>query len=545
MTADGIRLASYPGVSGRSALAVAADHRVPFVEVLERYQRMGTLPFSCAGHKLGSGADREIVAMLGAELFAADVWLDTTTYDRTLREAEALAAATWGADRTFFLGNGSSSGNHAYMLATLAPGDEVVVARDLHKSMLAALILTGARPVYVAPRLHPELGIGVGVHPDDVAAALDAHPAAKLVALVSPSYFGVAADLAEVTRTAHERDVTVYVDEAWGPHFAFHPELPTSAMAAGADGAVTSTHKMLSSLSQSSILNVRGGRVAPERIASAVKLTQTTSPLVPLLASIDACRRQMALEGEALLSRTLTLAEHARRRLGMLPGLEVLDAATLGLDPRQLDPTKLVVDVAGLGLTGLEAERALRDTFAIAPEGSDLSSVILFLTIGDTRYSVEQLVGAFAALCAERQRGPVRRGATASLLEPPRPPVRRGAGHSVLGASGPHVAAGAPPRSSGAAIAPGVQAMTPRDAFFAAARAVPLAAAVGEVAAELVTPYPPGIPVLAPGEVITADKLAYLANGSAHGMYVCGPADPSLTTIRVVAGDRSESTWTS
>jgi arginine/lysine/ornithine decarboxylase len=284
---------------------------------------------------------------------------------------------------------------------------------------------------------------------------------------------------------------------------------------------------MLSSLSQSSILNVRGGRVAPDRVASAVKLTQTTSPLVPLLASIDACRRQMVLDGEALLDRTLELAAQARRRLGMLPGLEVLDAAALGLPPYQLDPTKLVVDVAGLGITGLEAERALRDRFALAPEGSDLSSVILFLTIGDTRFSVEQLVGAFAALCAER--GGIHRGPTASLHEPPRPAVTV---HAL-------------PRSSGAAISPGVQAMTPRDAFFAPARTVPLAGAVGEVAAELVTPYPPGIPVLAPGEVITADKLAYLANGAAHGMYVCGPADPSLATIRVVAGDRSESTWTS
>lgn len=511
MTANGIRLASQGDVAKRSAAVMPAVRRVPFVEILERCQRTGTLPFSCPGHKLGSGADRELVDLLGAELFAADVWLDTTTFDRTLRQAEALAAATWGADRTFFLGNGSSSGNHAFLLAALSPGDEVIVARDLHKSMLAALILTGARPVYVAPRLHPELGIGVGVHPDDVAAALDAHPAARLVALVSPSYFGVAADLAAITHAAHARDVAFYVDEAWGPHFGFHPELPASAMVAGADGAVTSTHKMLSSLSQSSILNVRGGRVAPERIASAVKLTQTTSPLVPLLASIDACRRQMALEGKVLLSRTLTLAELARQRLGMLPGLRVLDAAALGLEARQLDPTKLVIDVADLGITGLEAERALRETFAIAPEGSDLSSVICFLTIGDTRFSVEQLVGAFAALCAQREGAPAE----------------------------------APPRSSGAAIAPGVQAMTPRDAFFADARTVPLAAAAGEVAAELVTPYPPGIPVLAPGEVITADKLAYLASGREHGMYVCGPADPSLATIRVVARDRSEPTWTS
>jgi arginine/lysine/ornithine decarboxylase len=485
-----------------------AHHRVPLVEVLRRYQEAGTVPFSCAGHKLGGGADRELVAMLGAELFRADVWLDTGTHDRALRAAEALAAAAWGADRCFFLGNGSSSGNHAFLLATLDPGDEVIVARDLHKSMLAALILTGAHPVYVAPRLHPELGIAVGVHPDDVAAALDAHPAAKLVAVVSPSYFGVAADLAAITRAAHARDVTVYVDEAWGPHFGFHPRLPLSAMAAGADGAVTSTHKMLSSLSQSSILNLRGGRVPPGRVAAAVRLTQTTSPLVPLVASIDACRRQMALHGEQMLDRTLGLAADARRRLGMLPGLRVLDAAALDLGPRQLDPTKLVVDVAGLGLTGLAAEQALRERFAIAPEGSDLSSVILFVTIGDTAASIDQLVGGFTALCAERT----------------------------------VVAAGAPPRSSGAAIGPGVQALTPRDAFFAPARTVPLRAAAGEVAAELVTPYPPGIPVLAPGEVITADKLDYLANGRANGMYVCGPADPSLATIRVVARHRSEAT---
>jgi arginine/lysine/ornithine decarboxylase len=473
----------------------------PIVEALGRYQDSGTVPFSCPGHKLGGGALPEVVGMLGHELFAADVWLGTVAHDRALRAAEALAAAAWAADRCYFLGNGSSSGNHAFLLAAADPGDEVIVARDLHKSMLAALILTGVRPVYVAPRLHPELGIGVGVHADDVAAALDAHPAAKLVAITSPSYFGVAADLPAITRVAHARDVAVYVDEAWGPHFAFHPQLPPSAMAAGADGAVTSTHKMLSSLSQSSILNVRDGRVAPARVASAVRLTQTTSPLLPLLASIDACRRQMALEGEALLSRTLSLAAHARRWLGMLRGLRVLDGDRLGLGPHQLDLTKLVIDVGGLGITGLVAERALRERFAIAPEGSDLSSVVLAVTIGDTRISVARLVRAFAALCDERL----------------------------------PVAVDGPPRSSGPVIAPGVQAMTPRSAFFAATRAVPLAGAVGEVAAELVTPYPPGIPVLAPGEVITVDKLAYLAQGTAHGMYVCGPADPSLATIQVVA----------
>jgi arginine/lysine/ornithine decarboxylase len=481
------------------------------VELLHRYQAAGTVPFSGPGHKLGAGVPRELLALLGPEVFAADVWLDTGTYDRTLRVAEALAATAWGAERSFFLGNGSSSGNHALLLGAIGPGDEVIVGRDLHKSMLAALILTGARPIYVAPRLHPELGVGIGVAPGDVAAALAAHPAVKLVAVTSPSYFGVAADIPAIVRVAHTRDVPIHVDEAWGAHFAFHPKLPPSAMAAGADAAVASTHKLLGSLSQSSILHLQGDRVDPARIASAVRLTQTTSPLLPLLASIDACRRQMAMDGEALLDQTLALAVLARRRLGQLPGVEVLDAHRLGLGPARFDPTKLVVDVTGLGLTGLAAERVLRERFAIAPEGADLSSVVCMVTIGDSSRSVERLLDAFATLCAERVQ--------------------------------PTLAA--PLRAAGSVIAPGTQAMTPRDAFFATARAVPLAQAAGEVAAELVTPYPPGVPVLAPGEVISTDKLAYLEHGRGHGVHLCGPADPSLATIRVVAGVRSELSWTS
>lgn len=489
----------------------AASGRAPLVEALERYQAAGTVPFSGPGHKLGAGVAPELLALLGQGVFAADVWLDTGTYDQTLRAAEELAADAWRADRSFFLGNGSSSGNHALLLGTVAPGDEVVVGRDLHKSLLAALILTGARPVYVSPRLHPSLGVGVGVDPGDVAAALAAHPAAKLVAVTSPTYFGVAADLPGIVEAAHARDVPVYVDEAWGAHLGFHPALPPAAMAAGADAAVTSTHKLLGSLSQSSILNLRGGRVDPARVASAVRMTQTTSPLLPLLASVDACRRRMVTEGEALLDRTIELAGLVRRRLGQLPGIEVLDAARLGLGPDRFDPTKLVIDVAGLGLTGLEAERALRERFALAPEGADLSSVVCMVTIGDTSDRVEQLVGAMAALCAERV---------------PVPAAPR-------------------PRASGSVVAPGAQAMTPREAFFAERRAVPLVQAAGEVAAELVTPYPPGVPVLAPGEVIGQDKLAYLHHGRGRGMYVCGPADPSLATIRVVARARSEPPWTS
>ncbi|HET9559363.1 MAG TPA: arginine decarboxylase, partial [Actinomycetota bacterium] len=219
----------------------------------------------------------------------------------------------------------------------------MIVARDLHKSLLVGLILTGARPVYLAPRIHPELEVGLGAAVQDVAAALDRHPAARLVTLVSPSHDGVATDLQGVVAAAHARGVPVYVDEAWGPHLGFHPALPAGAMAAGVDGAVTSTHQVLSSLSQTSVLNVRAGLVDPARVAATVRMTQTTSPLLALLASLDACRQQLSTDGERLLGQAIELAADARRRLRLLPGLDVLDPDRLGLEAGRVDPLKLVV----------------------------------------------------------------------------------------------------------------------------------------------------------------------------------------------------------
>ena len=503
-----VAFASSPGPSVRLAGAPAADHaRAPLVEALWREREQGIVPFTTPGHTLGAGVDGALRSLLGDHIFAADVWLGTATHDRHLRAAEALGAAAWGADRSFYLGNGSSAGNHAFLLATLGPGDEVVVGRDLHTSMLTALVLTGARPVYVTPRLHPELGVGLGIAPDDVAAALDAHPAARLVAFVSPTYWGVASDLAAIVAEAHARGVPVYVDEAWGAHFAFHPGLPAAAMTSGADAAVASVHKLLAGLTPGAVLNARGARVDLDRLTSTVHMTQTTSPFVPLLASIDACRRQMALDGEALLDRAITLAREARRRIADIPGLSVVDAERLGLPPERHDPTRLVIDVQALGRTGIEVERILRGRYGIAPEMSDLVGIVCLVSVGDTPESIGRLVAALAALARE-----------------PRP-----------GAPPP----GAPPRmalrSSAAAVACGPQALSPREAHFAPLRPVALAEATGRVAAELVVPYPPGIPALTPGEVITAEKVDYLSLVARAGMHVCGAADPSLATVRTVA----------
>jgi arginine/lysine/ornithine decarboxylase len=478
------------------------QRRLPIVEAMHQYQKAGTVSFSTPGHKHGAGFDPALRTLLGNQLGAADVWLNTAEYSATLALAEELAAATWGAERSFFLTNGSSGGNHAFLLASLTSGDEVIVGRDLHQSFLTGLILTGARPVYVAPRLHPELGVGLGVDPSAVADALDAHPEAKLVAIVSPTYWGVASDVAGVSAVAHQNGVPLYVDGAWGPHFGFHPTLPSAPLDCGADGSVISPHKLLSGLSQAAVLHVQGSRVDAGRVATAVAMTRTTSPLLPVLASLDACRRQMALAGELLLDRALMLAERARYRLRAVPGVELLDASRLNLSQRYVDQTRLVIDVAGLGLTGFAAEQALRHRHAIAPEMSDLLSVICVITPWDSLTGVDRLIAALSALAAER--GFTKPAMSASL------------------------------RSIAAAITPGIQALTPREAYFAPTRAVPLAEAVGAVVAEPVVPYPPGIPVLTPGEIVSPDKVAYLCAVVMEGMHIRGPADPTLRTVRVV-----------
>jgi arginine/lysine/ornithine decarboxylase len=363
-------------------------------------------------------------------------------------------------------------------------------------------VLTGARPIYIAPRLHSTLNIGLGVAVADVIATLDAHPAAKLVIVTSPSYWGVASDLQGIVTAAHARGVAVYVDEAWGPHLGFHPRLPRSAMACGADGAVTSPHKLLTGLSQAALLNVRGPRVDALWVASAVKLMQTTSPLLPILASLDACRRQMALNGMDLMERTIELAERARQDLRRIRGIDVLDAHCLGLPPERYDPTRLIIDVQNLGMTGYLAERLLRERFGLAPEMSDTAGIVCLVTMSDTPETIQHLIRAVGSLRC-------------------RPGLHQSTRY---------------PRVAGEAIAPGMQALTPREAYFAATRVVPLNEAAGEVAAEAVIPYPPGIPVLTPGEVISRVKLDCLREGLAAGMHIRGVADAQLQTLRVVTG---------
>ncbi len=461
------------------------DHtRVPMVEHIRNMRARGIVPYLSIGHRLGDAADPDIVDLLGRDLFASNTWISAVEYESALHDAERLAADAWGAEHSFYLVDGSSAGNHAVAMAALEPGDEVLVSRDLHWSLLVAIILVGAVPIYVSPDLDPQRDVGRGVTADSVDRLLDAHPNARMVMIVSPSWCGVSSEIAGIADAAHRRGIPLYVDEAWGPHFHFHRALPESAMSAGADAAVTSVHKILPAVSQGSVLHVRGSLIDRERLATAVRMMSTTSPMLPIVATLDAVRRQMAISGNSLLERVIRHARRARADLAGIAGFDVLSATDLGLESDRQDLTKLVIDVHRLGLSGHEVEQRLNREFSIAVESADRRGIVANLNLGDTEASTTKLIDALASIASGRT------------------------------VSGPTMSAD---RATGNVITLPTQVMTPRAAYFSSSRRVRLADAEGAIAAELVTPYPPGIPVLAPGEIITRERIDYLMHIYAQG----------------------------
>lgn len=485
------------------------QRQAPYFDAWLAYRTAGIVAYSTPGHKLGRGAPRELADAVGADFLALDIPHgggvdDTHLSGGYLEQAERLAAEAWGADHATFLVNGSTTGNQAFLLATCRPGDEVVVARNLHKSLLAGLILSGAQPVYVRPAVDPGHNLSLDVGLAEVRCALNKHPNAKAVILVSPAYTGVSSDLPAIAALCRERGVPLLVDEAWGPHFPFHPDLPPSAMQAAAAGAVTSIHKLLPGFTQASLLMLNGPLVDMGVFTSTVSMLQTTSPAAYIHASIDSVRRQMALSGEELLGRTLELAAEARAAIGGLSGISVIGPEVIAGRPGAgFDPTRLLIDVHGLGMTGYQAETILREQYRVGVEMSDLVSVIVMLTVADDRQTTEHLIAGFRGLSSHSE------------------------GVSNNGAA---------MRSSGTVILSSEQALTPRDAVMSRIETISLAQAEGRVSAEIITPYPPGIPVIAPGEIVSREIVEYLRFGLAAGMYISGPADQSLQTVRVVAG---------
>jgi arginine decarboxylase len=485
----------------------------PLLEALLRYREDGVIRFHMPGHKGGAGAPAPALAAFGHDAFALDVTgvegLDDPHQPRgVIAEAEMLAAQLYQADRSFFLVGGTSAGVQAMILAACRPGDTLIVARNVHKSIVAGMILGGVRPVYVPPEYDPEWGISLGVAPEAIRTALARHPEAAAVLVVSPTYHGVTSDLSAIAATTHAAGKPLLVDEAHGAHFPFHPLLPRPALRCGADACAQGMHKLAGAFTQASLLHVRGERVDPERVRAVLRLLQSTSASYLLLGSLDAARMQLATDGRRLMGRAIALAAFLRERVRRIPGLGCLDAGVLGRPgAHQLDPSKVTVGVRGLGLTGQEAELALRYGFGIQAEMSDLFNVLFLVGHGNRRRDVHALLGALRSIARDPS------------------PYRRRRGETLLARAA----------SLGASLAIPDPVLSPREAFWAPSRPVPLARAAGRVAAEIVTCYPPGVPLLCPGERVDAEVVEYLQVVREAGLRISGPADPTLETLRVVA----------
>jgi len=490
---------------------MSLDQReTPYLDAALRYRETDYTPFHTPGHKRGKGAPDGLRELLGDACLQVDVAMaggveDTRESTHLIRFAEDFAAEAWGSDRCWFLVNGSTSGIHTLVLTLCGPGDEVIVPRNAHKSMLAGLIFSGAMPVYLEPEVDREWGIPLNVSSAAVRRALAEHPAAKAIFVTSPTYNGLGTDLAAVAAAAHQADVPFVTDQAWGPHLRFCPELPVDAMTAGADAAVVSTHKLISGITQTSVLMARAERINLARLDSMVAMTQSTSPQALMYASIDAARQQMATRGAELWRGAIELAGWARAEINRLPGLRCLNGEVL-LDKgvASFDATRLTISSCDLGHSGYELETVLRDDYRIAVEAADPLNVVLNVTYGDSRADLEGLVAALRAY-ASRRAGKAGGGSPACTGLLTRAPAFTR------------------------------QVLSPREAFFTPAEALPLSECAGRVSAEMVTPYPPGIPILGPGEEISPEIVAYLEEAAATGLKVHGPEDRHLRSLRVVA----------
>lgn len=476
----------------------------PLISALQACAAQNDAPFYTPGHKRGRGIASCLQELLLGNPFAADLpelpELDNLFAPTgVIQAAQTLAADVFGADQTWFLTNGSTSGVIAGIVAVCNPGDKIILPRNIHQSAIAGLVTSGAIPVFVNPEYDADFNLAHSVAPTTISEALAKHPNAKAVLLVSPTYYGTCGDVATIAQLCHQHGIPLLVDEAHGPHFGFHPDLPHSALQSGADLVVQSTHKVLSALTQAAMMHVQGNLIDRDRLTKAISLVQSTSPNYWLLASLDAARFQMASQGKALMEHTLRLANLARAQLAQIPGIALLS-------PNQanhpgfaaLDLTRLTVKVSGLGLDGFTADEILHAS-GVTAELPSLQHLSFIVSLGNTDVDIERLVHGFTLLAAQAEAN-FDPGFVTNLEVLPSPVVK----------------------------------LSPRDAFFAPTETIPIEAACDRLCGELLCPYPPGIPALIPGEVITQEAIDYLHTILAAGGVVSGCSDPQLQVVKVI-----------
>ncbi|MEE6179691.1 aminotransferase class I/II-fold pyridoxal phosphate-dependent enzyme [Mycobacterium sp. 050134] len=479
----------------------------PLLEALTDYRRKNRYGFTPPGHRQGRGADDRVLAVLGREPFLDDLLAsggldDRRTSNQYLKRAEDLMAAAVGADIAWFSTCGSSLSVKAAMMAVAGGDGSLLLSRDSHKSIVAGLIFSGVQPRWITPRWDAERHFSHPPAPEQVEEAWDKHPDAAGALIVSPSPYGTCADIAGIAEVCHRRGKPLIIDEAWGAHLPFHEDLPTWAMDAGADVCVVSVHKMGAGFEQGSVFHVQGDLIDRDRLSACADLLMTTSPNVLVYSAMDGWRRQMVEHGHELLSDALDLARAVRAEIERIPDVAVLDDELLGVQAsHDLDRLQVLIDVSATGTSGYQAGDWLREHAHVDMGTTDHRRILATLSMADDKDSTSRLADA---LWAWRK--------AADGFDPP-----------------PHLALPSPEE---------LQLDTvdlPRDAFFGRVEAVPTDRAAGRVAAEQITPYPPGIPAVVPGERLNDAVLEYLCSGVRAGMNLPDAADPSLRTIRVLA----------
>jgi arginine decarboxylase len=483
------------------------DHRnTPLFTALKEHAASNPVQFHIPGHKKGVGTDSEFREFIGDNALSIDL-INIAPLDDlhqptgVIEEAQKLAADAFGSDYTYFSVQGTSGAIMTMILSTCSPGDKIIVPRNVHKSIMSAIIFSGAKPVFISPVRDENLGIDHGITTKSVQRALDRHPDAKAVLVINPTYFGVCANMKEIVELAHSRHVPVLVDEAHGVLIHFHEDLPMSAMEAGADMAATSVHKLGGSMTQSSVLNLntKNGYVNPQRVQTIISMLTTTSTSYVLLASLDTSRRNLAINGHDMAQRTIDLAQKARRSINEMEGLYCFGEEILGDEATyDYDPTKLTIHVRHLGITGFETENWLRTHYNIEVELSDMYNILCLVTPGDNEETISVLLTALRELA-----GTYYNVNTANELIVKIPEI-------------PHLS------------------LIPRDAFYGDTEVIPFKESAGRIIAEFIYVYPPGIPILLPGEVISQDNIDYIVDHVDVGLPVKGPEDRYIQNVKVI-----------
>ena len=481
-------------------MAELSQTSAPIYEALRKFRRMRVVPFDVPGHKRGRG-NMELTEFLGEDCMNVDVNsmkpLDNLCHPvSVIKDAEALAAEAFGAANAFFMVGGTTSAVQSMIMYACKEGDKIIMPRNVHRSAINALILTGAVPVYVNPDVNAKLGIALGMSVAQVEQALKENPDAKAIMVNNPTYYGICSDLKKITELAHAHGMLVLVDEAHGTHFYFGENFPLTAMAAGADCASVSMHKSGGSLTQSSFL-LLGKNVNADYMRQVINLTQTTSASYLLLSSLDISRKRLALGGREIFAQTVEMAEYARSEINEIGGYYAYSKELINGDSiYDFDVSKLSIYTLPIGLAGIEVYDLLRDEYDIQIEFGDIGNILAYISVGDRKRDIERLISALAEI------------------------KRR------FGKSGSELL-------TQEYISP-VVSETPRKAFYAAKRSLPLDEAAGEICSEFVMCYPPGIPILAPGELITHEIIEYIKYAKEKGCQMTGTEDINIERLNVL-----------